>query len=131
MVEFRTDYRPSDIELNALNAQAWAHEHVDQAYGAILDRSLGYVCAFSDSKMIGFVNIAWDGGVHAFILDTCVAPKYRRRGVALQMVKIAIDVARDRGAQWLHVDFEPHLQSFYDACGFRSTKAGLMRLSGE
>jgi hypothetical protein len=28
----------------------------------------------------------------------------------------------------LHVDFEPHLTSFYRNCGFRQTAAGLMKL---
>jgi hypothetical protein len=38
--------------------------------------------------------------------------------------------ARDAaGCEWLHVDFEPELRRFYlDACGFRPTDAGLIRL---
>jgi len=40
----------------------------------------------------------------------------------------AVRVARERGAEWLHVDFEPHLEGFYRACGFRPTEAGLIRL---
>lgn len=31
--------------------------------------------------------------------------------------------------EWLHVDFDDHLKSFYfDACGFRPTNAGLIQL---
>jgi len=38
--------------------------------------------------------------------------------------------ARASGCEWLHVDFEEHLTPFYfDACGFRPTRAGLIRLS--
>ncbi len=34
------------------------------------------------------------------------------------------------GCEWLHVDYEPHLDSFYrDACGFQATEAGLLRVS--
>jgi hypothetical protein len=34
--------------------------------------------------------------------------------------------AKAAGCEWLHVDFEPHLDTFYfDACGFRPTDAGL------
>jgi hypothetical protein len=37
--------------------------------------------------------------------------------------------ARAVGCQWLHVDFEPNLASFYlDTCGFRRTDAGLVHL---
>jgi hypothetical protein len=30
--------------------------------------------------------------------------------------------------EWLHVDYEPHLDSFYRACGFQPTLAGLLEL---
>ena len=29
------------------------------------------------------------------------------------------------GCEWLHVDYLPELTSFYEACGFRPTAAGL------
>jgi hypothetical protein len=31
--------------------------------------------------------------------------------------------------EWLHVDFEPHLDEFYHKCGFKETRAGLIRLN--
>ena len=35
------------------------------------------------------------------------------------------------GCEWLHVDFDDHLRSFYfDACGFEPTNAGLIDLAG-
>jgi hypothetical protein len=43
-------------------------------------------------------------------------------------VRRATELARQRGALWLHVDFEPKLEAFYRQCGFRPTAAGLMRL---
>jgi len=36
--------------------------------------------------------------------------------------------ARAAGAEWLHVDFEPELEPFYRAAGYRPTAAGLLRL---
>ncbi|KKD02159.1 acetyltransferase, partial [Streptomyces sp. WM6386] len=37
--------------------------------------------------------------------------------------------SRAAGCEWLHVDFEEHLRSFYfEACGFRETTAGLIAL---
>jgi GNAT superfamily N-acetyltransferase len=91
--------------------------------------SLGWVCAREDGRLVGFVNVAWDGGVHAFILDTVVAAEVGRRGVGTRLVEVATENARAAGCEWLHVDFEPHLRSFYfDACGFRPTDAGLIQL---
>jgi len=87
------------------------------------------VCAREDGRLVGFVNVAWDGGVHAFVLDTVVAPAAGRRGIGTRLVAIATENARAAGCEWLHVDFEPHLRSFYfDACGFRPTDAGLIQL---
>ena len=79
--------------------------------------------------MVGYVNVAWDGGVHAFLLDTTVDPAFQRRGIATELVRHVADAARERGAHWLHVDYEAKLDGFYKACGFKPTAAGLMRLA--
>lgn len=127
-VEVRIDPFPSNQALNVLMAASWEHPHVDCDFQKILQKSLAHVAAFAGNRLVGFVNVAWDGGVHAFILDTCVHPDFRRQGIARHLVGEARTVARSRGAQWLHVDFEPRLEEFYRQCGFRPTKAGLINL---
>jgi GNAT superfamily N-acetyltransferase len=126
-IEYSTSPRVTDSDLNQLFARSW-DGHRQRAFGPILSRSLAYLCAFDNAQLIGFVNIAWDGGAHAFILDTTVAPEYRRRGIGTELVRRAAQVARDARVEWLHVDYEPHLRDFYCACGFRETEAGLLRL---
>lgn len=113
--------------MNRLRARAW-NDDSWRDYSAILSRSLAHVGAFGGMRLIGFVNVAWDGGIHAFILDTCVDPDFRRQGIATHLVKRATSLARDRGAKWLHVDFEPHLTGFYRNLGFSHTEAGLLSL---
>ena len=56
-------------------------------------------------------------------------PDFRRQGIATELVKRAAEAARERGAQWLHVDCEAHLADFYRGCGFRDSAAGVMRLA--
>lgn len=91
--------------------------------------SLGWVTARLDGALVGFVNVAWDGGNHAFLIDTKVASAFQRRGIATELVRRAEMHARSAGCEWLHVDFRDELTPFYlDACGFRSTPAGLIRL---
>jgi ribosomal protein S18 acetylase RimI-like enzyme len=115
-------------ELNLLFAASWpAHAWCD--FSPILQRSLAYVCAYDQNRLVGFVNLAWDGGIHAFILDTTVHPAMRRRGIGQALVKQAISVAQERGIEWLHVDYEPHLQGFYRQCGFQHTEAGIQGLN--
>jgi GNAT superfamily N-acetyltransferase len=126
-LEYKIDPFPSLETLSVLWREAWGEEP-SASMSEVLRRSLGHVGAYDGDTIVGFVNIAWDGGVHAFILDTCVLPARRRQGVASRLVKEAIALAAGRGARWLHVDFEPHLEEFYHRCGFRPTKAGLIAL---
>ena len=127
MIEIVTDPFPSDEAMRRLWLVAWG-DGGPESFQLLLRRSLAHVGAYDGAALVGFVNVAWDGGVHAFILDTCVDPDHRRKGIALKLVGRAAEVARQRGAHWLHVDFEPHLESFYRQCGFGPTAAGLMRL---
>jgi GNAT superfamily N-acetyltransferase len=116
--------------LNDLFSASWPR-HVPTDFSEVLARSLVYVCAYDAERLVGFANLAWDGGVHAFLLDPTVHPDYRRRGVGRELVRRAVELARERGLEWVHVDFEPSLRPFYDACGFRSTDAGLIRLRSD
>ncbi len=116
-----------EVELNELFGASWP-KHRQAPFARILSRSLSWIAARRGSRLVGFVNVIGDGGVHAFVLDTTVHPDERRQGLGLRLVRTAADEAKARGAEWLHVDYEPHLENFYAQCGFRATAAGLMRL---
>lgn len=126
-IVFKVDPHPGNEALNGLWASAW-NEPAPRDFSPILSRSLAHIGAYAGERLVGFVNVAWDGGMHAFILDTCVARDVQRRGIATSLVEQATAIARARGATWLHVDFEPHLIGFYRSLGFAATDAGLIRL---
>ncbi len=130
MITYLWRGRFEDAEVNALHAEGFEHETADEDWWARLnEHSLGWVCARDGGKLAGFVNVAWDGARHAFILDTVVSRAVRRQGVGSGLVTVARDHARLHGCDWLHVDFEDHLRSFYlDRCGFHATDAGLIAL---
>lgn len=117
-------------ELNALHAACFDHRPLgDDWWGQVNRFSLGWVCMRHPGELVGFVNVAWDGGVHAFLLDTMIVPRLQRRGHATTLVAEAVRHAKDSRCEWLHVDFDPHLRDFYfDACKFAPTEAGLIRL---
>jgi hypothetical protein len=119
-----------NAEVNALHADAFKHGVLDDDWKRqVHEHSLGWVCAREDDKLVGFVNVAWDGGVHAFVLDPMVAGRVGRQGIGTQLVAVAAAEARAAGCEWLHVDFDDHLRAFYfDACGFTPTNAGLIAL---
>jgi GNAT superfamily N-acetyltransferase len=103
----------------------------DVDWDPVLARSLGWVCATEGDRLVGFVNVAWDGGAHAFLLDTTVHRDYQRRGIGTALVREAVALARGSGAEWLHVDYEEALEPFYRGCGFSPTPAGLLYLTGD
>jgi GNAT superfamily N-acetyltransferase len=83
----------------------------------------------ADGVLVGFANVAWDGDKHAFLLDPTVRSDCQRQGIGTGLVRHAIDLARSKGVEWLHVDYESRLAGFYAKCGFGPTEAGLMNLN--
>lgn len=120
-------------EVNALHAEAFdtrVFTADEWDWVALTARhSLGWVVARDGHALAGFVNVIWDGLVHAWVQDTMVAVSHRGLGVGRELVKVAVDGARAAGCEWLHVDFDDDLRAFYfDACGFTPTNAGLIAL---
>jgi ribosomal protein S18 acetylase RimI-like enzyme len=128
-IAYKVDPFPSEEELQPAWTAAWGSSWSGDL-AAILARSLTHACAYAGGRLVGYVNVAWDGGVHAFLLDTTVDPAFQRRGIARELVRLVTAEAKARGAEWLHVDYKPHLRGFYEGCGFRPTAAGLIDLTG-
>ncbi len=69
-------------EVNVLHAEGFGHRVLDEDWVAQLERhSLGWVTARDGGTLVGFLNLAWDGAVHAFILDTLTASTHARQGI--------------------------------------------------
>ena len=116
--------------VNALHAEAFGHRLLEDDWVAQVERhSLGWVTAVEDGELVGFLNVVWDGGVHAFLVDTMVRADRQRQGIGAGLVRTAVHHARGTGCEWLHVDFEDHLRGFYLGCGFTPTGAGLVALA--
>jgi len=125
--EWRGSFTSS--EAGALHKEAFGGGGGADWRAQVERHSLGWVCARDGGDLAGFVNVAWDGGVHAFILDTMVAAGTRRRGIGTGLVAVAVREARRAGCEWLHVDFDEHLRPFYvSGCGFTPAPAGLIAL---
>ncbi|HEV7657373.1 MAG TPA: GNAT family N-acetyltransferase [Mycobacteriales bacterium] len=126
-ITYRTSQPVDGVELNALMADAWP-DHARMDPEVLRRHSAGWVCAYDGDRLVGFVNVAWDGATHFFLLDTTVAPAYQRHGIGAAMVEHAVALSRSRGGEWLHVDYEDELIPFYERCGFHPTPAGLIQL---
>lgn len=129
-LEVRGQFPVDDAALTALHARSFGSTAGPaEPWAERLARySVGWVGAFDGPDLVGFVHACGDGGRHAFLLDTVVDPGYQRRGIGRALVASLVAEVTAAGCDWLHVDHEPHLTSFYAACGFRPTAAGLLRL---
>lgn len=123
----------ANLEVNRLHAEAFQTRLFDESewnWRELTEKhSLGWVTARRQGELVGFVNVLWDGLVHAWIQDLMVSPAARRRRIGVRLVHAARDGAARAGCELLHVDFDEHLRGFYlDACGFKAIGAGLMAL---
>ena len=123
-----------NTEVNALHGEAFRIRlHTDDEWNwvVLLDRhSLGWVTAREGSRLVGFVNVLWDGLTHAWVQDTMVAGSERNRGIGTEMIAIVRAECQKACCEWLHVDFDDELGDFYlRSCGFQRTSAGLIRLT--
>lgn len=133
MTEIRYQWRGdfSNDEVNLLHAEAFEHRLLDDDWRSITSlHSLGWVTAHDGEALVGFVNVIWDGTVHAWIQDEMVAASARGRGIGLGLIQVAVGEARAAGCEWLHVDFDDDLRPFYfGAAGFTPTNGGLIDLT--
>jgi ribosomal protein S18 acetylase RimI-like enzyme len=131
-VELKVRFPVDDAALSALHHRAFHPGSRDASvavspWASRLERhSLTWIGAFSSGRLVGFVHAVWDGGLHAFLLDTAVHPDFQRLGIGRDLVRGVTEEAFRAGCDWVHVDYETELADFYEkACGFRSTRAGL------
>jgi GNAT superfamily N-acetyltransferase len=128
-VEIRERCPVDDVALTMLHAAAFGETPRLRPWGVQLaGHSLTWLGAFDAERMIGFANVAWDGGLHAFLLDVLVDPARQREGIGRALVAEAVRLATAAGCAWLHADYAADLAAFYERCGLTPTAAGLIRL---
>ena len=102
---WRSSFR--NAEVNRLHAEGFGHRALEIDWRTQLENhSLGWVCGRRGQELIGFVNVAWDGGVHAFALDTVVASSARRAGLGAELVAraaLGAGAARSSWTRWSQV----------------------------
>ena len=78
-----------DGELSALHGRAFGGaSRADTDWARRLNKhALTWIGAFDDDKLVGFVQVCWDGGSHAFVLDTAVDPDWQHQGIGTSLVR--------------------------------------------
>ena len=124
-IDIKVNFELTNSDLNELFFSAWKEHHwID--FIPMLSKSLVNISAFSKGNLIGFVNVAWDGGIHAFLLNTTVHRDWQRMGIGKKIIERAVTEAKERKVVWIHVDYKKKYRDFYRSCGFQPTEAGLI-----
>lgn len=93
------------------------------------------VLAFDDEVVIGCATLCYtwllptfdhSGGIRGHIMNVYTSKKYRRQGIAYQMMNLLIDDARDKGATELSLDTTENGRLFYIKCGFVTSSEGMV-----
>jgi GNAT superfamily N-acetyltransferase len=87
------------------------------------------IVARSDGPLVGFARLVLDGGIHGFLLDPIVHPDFRGNGIGHALIKGLLARARELNVRFVHVDYLPELEPFYQSAGFLPTSAGLIELA--
>ncbi|MDH5676898.1 MAG: GNAT family N-acetyltransferase [Myxococcales bacterium] len=136
MIDYAINAPVTSAELNGLFSAggpdngwpAWQRKPDSSDWDPVLKQSLAHVTARAQGTLVGFVNLAWDGRDHAFLLDTRVHPNHRHQHIGAELVRLATTAARNAGCHVLHVDHTAALSPSYESCGFEPTAAGLIQL---
>lgn len=95
-----------------------------------LKRSLGYVVVRDETgTLIGYCNLAWDGGRHATIFDLNVHPDHRNQNFVFPMLQKLVDVAKNTpDLRYLHADFNKFRTKIAEKYGFEIIHGAIMYL---
>jgi GNAT superfamily N-acetyltransferase len=78
----------------------------------------GVFVAERDGAIVGFAAVVLREDSGAELDALFVEPHEWKRGIGRALVDHCVNIARDRGAAFLHVVGNPHARGFYLACGF-------------
>ena len=77
--------------------------------------------AVRNGVTVGFASVLPRPDGHAELDALFVEPTLWRSGIGRMLVEHCVTVARERSSRILHVAGNPHAESFYIACGFRTS----------
>lgn len=121
---------PSAVDLSQLNqlfTRVWGAPKPN--YEQVLGRSFAWVMVYRDGKLLGFANVAWDGGPNFFLLDVSIDPSSADEDkIFTDMIEAAVQRCRKEGGS-MRVDApEELLKSYFQPLGFKPVSAAVINL---
>ena len=121
---------PTAIDRNQLDrlfTRVWGAPKPN--YEQVLERSFAWVLVFRGGQLLGFANVAWDGGPNYFLMDLSIDPSCAEDDQIFKgMIEAAVQRCQKEGGS-VRIDApEDLLQSFFQPLGFRRVTAGVIHL---
>lgn len=92
----------------------------------IIGRTYLTVACFDGELLVGFVDVISDEVEDALIRNLLVHPEYRRQGLGLKLLEIAIKKIKADRIKTINVLFEPELAGLYRKAGFKIVSGGMI-----
>lgn len=73
--------------------------------------------AFDGERLVGFFRALSDGMNDAYMLDLCVLPSHRNRGVAKALIREQVEYLRSQKIEWITCISVPEAKSLYAKLG--------------
>ena len=86
----------------------------------VIENSSHFICAYDDSKLVGFARMISDGLLHAVIFDVIVLPDYQGRGIGRALMDDILEQCRKWRIRDIQLFCAKGKVGFYEKCGFKS-----------
>ncbi|MCL1886296.1 MAG: GNAT family N-acetyltransferase [Dehalococcoidia bacterium] len=109
------DIRPEDLQELFLSVE-WSSGHYPERLAIAMKNSGTVFTAWDDAKLIGLINAFDDGIMTAYVHYLLVNPKYQRKGVGKELVRLV----SEKYKQYLRIALIAYNKEieFYKNCGF-------------
>ena len=114
-----SQYNESEI-LNLYASVGWTAYTSDPAALKLgFQNSLLTLAAYESNSLVGILRCVGDGATVVLIQDILVLPKYQRRGIGTELLKVVLARYPKVRQIQLATDNTEKTKAFYRSCGFR------------
>jgi GNAT superfamily N-acetyltransferase len=117
---FKEEQPEINSYMNFFNTTGWNSEYnlSNNEMQRTLDNSWYIVCAYDADRLVGFGRVVTDGVIHAMIYEMIVDPKFQRKGIGKQILKMLVDKCLQNGIRDIQLFCAKGKKEFYIKNGF-------------
>ncbi|HWA19565.1 MAG TPA: hypothetical protein VG757_11285 [Devosia sp.] len=127
-ITFKTRAPVTEDDLNTLFGKAY-NKKMSAPFHKILNTTLTWVTAHKNGELVGWIHVAWDGFVHALLIDR-TAVDDESGAIRTELVKQAIKtIERDHPTVFkIHMDLKESEMAEFIELGLQPLPGGILQL---